>query len=146
MKISTSSTIALDSMVFIYFLESTLPQFHVPSTNLIQFLQTNPVSSLTSIISVVETLSSPTLKLAPEKTEAYLKFFQNFPRLTVHSVDWSIGWEAARLRKEYPPLKTPDSIQLATALVHNADVFITNDDRLKNLSLPNLKILPVSQL
>ena len=146
MKISTSSTVALDSMVFIYFLESTLPQFHTPSTQIIQFLQNNPVSSLTSIISVLETLSSSTLNHSPDKLDAYLNFFQNFPRLTVHPVNWNISWEASKLRRETKSLKTPDSIQLATALVHNANLFITNDDRLKNLSFPNLKILTLADL
>jgi predicted nucleic acid-binding protein len=41
-----------------------------------------------------------------------------------------IAIKAAELRAKYS-LKTPDSIQLATAIQYNADYFLTNDLRLK---------------
>jgi len=48
--------------------------------------------------------------------------------------------EAARLRAQHQ-LKTPDAIQLATAIHAGAQTFLTNDKRIR--SLPAIKVLVV---
>ena len=44
---------------------------------------------------------------------------------------------AAQLRADFPSLKTPDALHLATAIHHNCDEFWTNDNRLDKIA-PNL--------
>ena len=41
---------------------------------------------------------------------------------------------------EESPNKTQDAIQLATAIVHKAKIFMTNDLKIKNLRFPSLQI------
>ncbi len=50
---------------------------------------------------------------------------------------------AARLRA-FHKIRTPDSIQMATAIIGKASFFLTNDIRLP--SLPNLKTLVLNDL
>jgi predicted nucleic acid-binding protein len=46
---------------------------------------------------------------------------------------------AAHIRGKYSWLRTPDAIQLATALEHGAGVVITNDEKWRRISeLPTL--------
>jgi predicted nucleic acid-binding protein len=44
---------------------------------------------------------------------------------------------AAQIRADFPSLKTPDALHLATTTFHNCDEFWTNDNRLDKIA-PNL--------
>jgi predicted nucleic acid-binding protein len=48
------------------------------------------------------------------------------PNLTVYAMDEALAEEAVRIRGRYN-LKMPDAIIAATAVVHTADVLLTND-------------------
>jgi predicted nucleic acid-binding protein len=54
-----------------------------------------------------------------------------------------IATEAAQIRAMHG-IKTPDSIQLATASIGGANVFLTNDSRL--VSMPGMRVLVLDQL
>ena len=58
-----------------------------------------------------------------------VKLMFQMPNLTIYPMDEVVAEEAARLRASYN-CKMPDAIIVATAIVHNADVFLTNDRRL----------------
>lgn len=64
----------------------------------------------------------------------YARFVREFPNLQVWNIDEAIMLESARLRANFPSLKMPDAIHLATALEAEADCFITNDARLAKIS------------
>mgnify|MGYP001616021685 CR=1 FL=1 len=146
MAIKSKQLVALDSMVFIYYLDATDKKLNSAAEFLIEPLLQNKGQAITSIISVVETLSTPRYLGDQERLESYSLFFLSLPNLTVENVSWDIAQEAARLRRENKSLRTPDSIQLATALINKADVFITNDTRLTKLPHPPLKILSLSDI
>lgn len=130
----------LDSMVFIYYLDSTDKRLHEASRALINQVIEGEVSAITSHVSVIETLSPGRYARDLDRLEAYSLFFHNTPNLTVYPVDWDVSLEAARLRRQFAALRTPDAIQLATALVHGAARFITHDIRLTKLTDLPLKI------
>lgn len=141
----TPQKIALDSMVFIYHFEQVEAYF--PKTHqILSQAQSGKTKIITSIISVLESLSAPKYLNLPHVVDEITLFFKEAPYISVLDVNPEIALEAAKLRRENKSLRTPDSIQIATALVHHAETFITNDDRLKNLSFPSLKILPITQL
>lgn len=50
--------------------------------------------------------------------------------VSVLDVNQQLALQAARLRAEYPSLRTPDAIHLASAIESGARVFITTDKRL----------------
>jgi predicted nucleic acid-binding protein len=70
--------------------------------------------------------------------EAYRELFMTY--LRVIALSSSIAEKAASLRAVHN-IKTPDAIQIATALEQNADFFLTNDARLSRLSQPKILVL-----
>ena len=58
-----------------------------------------------------------------------VKLMFQMPNLTVLSMDEVVAEEAARLRAVYN-LRMPDAIIVATAIIHEADVLLTNDYQL----------------
>lgn len=63
--------------------------------------------------------------------------------LTTHEIDAQIANEAAVLRAKYG-LRTPDSIQVATAIISGCDAFLTNDLKIKVVT--EIKILVLDEL
>jgi predicted nucleic acid-binding protein len=54
------------------------------------------------------------------------------PTISIYDVNQEIAKSSARLRAKNN-LRTPDSIQLATALYYSANYFLTNDKRFKKI-------------
>ncbi|MGB5686878.1 MAG: PIN domain-containing protein [Candidatus Electrothrix sp.] len=67
----------------------------------------------------------------------------NIDGLTTVEVSVAIAEKAARLRSQYS-LRTPDAIQIATALHTGASALLTNDIRWP--ALPDVHILTLEQL
>jgi len=73
-------------------------------------------------------------------------------RSEIHGLGSLFTWEGSwpgysaihLLYREKPNIRTPDSIQMATAIKTGASFFLTNDVRLP--SLPNLKTLVLDDL
>ncbi|PSR53404.1 hypothetical protein AHMF7605_07615 [Adhaeribacter arboris] len=64
--------------------------------------------------------------------EQYKYLLNNASNMEVIEINTTIAVKAAELRAKYN-LKTPDTIQMATALEPNAAYFLTNDIRLKTV-------------
>lgn len=133
--------IALDSMIFIYLFEED-KRFFTHVRELFKRIESGEVGAVTSIISLAETLSPSKYVDRIDLMNEIEGFFRESSGLTVLHVDWEIGQKAAQLRRENRDrnLRIPDAIQLATAIVGGASVFVTNDVKLKGLKLGRLKI------
>lgn len=132
-------------MCFIYHFEQTQPYF--PRIEKILFqAQSGKTEIITSIVSVIETLSPAKYLTQPEVTREVNLLFRESDYIKVYGVDWEIAQHAAELRRQFTYLRTPDAIQLATAVVSQADMFITNDERLKKLASPPIKILSLNTI
>lgn len=131
--------VALDSMIFIYHLEQTEPYFQLVQ-RIFSAAQRGEVELITSMVSITETLSAPKYLQLSEVVREIDLFFKEADFLSIYSLDWEIAHEAARLRRENKILRTPDAIQLATAVVAGADTFITNDRKLRKIKIASLKI------
>jgi len=126
-------------MIFIYLFEKDDRYIHTIKP-LFHQIETHKISGVTSTVSVIETLSPPKYQKDAHLNSEISRFFQETPGLMVYPVSWEISLEAARLRRTYPRLRTPDAIQLATAIITKADIFFTNDAKIKTLSIPDIKI------
>lgn len=131
--------IALDSMIFIYHFEQTGAYFERVRDILLS-AQAGASELITSVISVAEALAAPKYANLPEAVREIDLFFKEADFLKVIGFDWEIAHETARLRRENKNLRTPDAIQLATAVVAGADTFITNDRKLRKIKIASLKI------
>lgn len=62
------------------------------------------------------------------------KFNDWFDAVNLLPVSRTAFLNASQLRADFPSLKSPDALHLATATLYNCDEFWTNDERLKNIA------------
>ncbi|MBU1130435.1 PIN domain-containing protein [Patescibacteria group bacterium] len=129
--ITKSELVALDSNIFIYQF-SQHPDFFIFSNYIFVALEKNKLQAVTSIISYIEIISQSTIEGNQYSINLYKRIFQQYPNLKVHTADFQIADKTAELRRKYS-IKTPDAIQLATAIISNVDLFISNDKNLKKV-------------
>lgn len=72
----------------------------------------------------------------------YRALFRYFPGLETVNVDWAVMEWAAELRARYG-LSMPDAIHLGTAVAWKANLFVTNDARLKPVA--EIEVLLLSE-
>jgi len=121
---SRGSTIALDTMVFIYLFEENK---YVDTVKAIfENVEKGKLKAITSTVTVIECLTKPLRKNNFPIVSMYKTAFRNFPNLEVIPVSMEVAERAASIRARYG-LKTPDSIQIAVGALGNARIFLTND-------------------
>jgi predicted nucleic acid-binding protein len=72
---------------------------------------------------------------------AYRDILANAENFTIYPITSEIAESAARLRANYD-IRTPDALQVATALASNSDIFLTNDKKLKKVAEITVLTLP----
>ena len=134
--------IGLDTAPLIYFIEQNATYLELVRA-FFEAMSQGEFQVLTSTLTLTEVLVHPLRAGNVELAGQYrdILFAQdNLLTLPVSSV---IAEAAAQLRATQN-LRTPDSIQLATAIQGGATAFLTNDARLP--ATPNLEILVLDQL
>jgi predicted nucleic acid-binding protein len=136
-----SQKVGLDTMIFIYAFEEH-PAYLPLLKNFFSVLEKGEIEAVTSTITITECLVQPYRKdfaLAAR----YMVLFRNFPHLSIIPMTDDVAERAAFLRAHYN-LKTPDAIQVATALISGCRAFLTNDETLA--SVEGIDILVLDQL
>jgi predicted nucleic acid-binding protein len=124
-----SKKIALDTKLFIYVFEQH-PEFGEKAKAILEHIENGFVDAVASSVSLTEILVKPIREGNLTLEKQYKLLFSHFPNLTILPIDNVVAERAAYLRGKYN-IKTPDALILATARLANADVFITNDQRLE---------------
>lgn len=132
----TNKLVGIDTNIFIYYFEQN-EEFGKIAKSFFQLLVRDKVKACTSIITLTELISLPASERDIELLQSH---FLETPNLTIQEVNQTIGIDAARIRRNFG-YRIPDAIQLATCLYSKADMFITNDQKLKSF-----KELPVLML
>ena len=122
-----NQSVALDTMIFIYAFEEH-PAYLPILKSFFHALEKGEMKAVTSTLTITECLVQPYRKKDFALSAQYLVLFRNFPNLSIISLTDDIAERAAFLRAQYN-LRTPDAVQLATALVSGCHAFLTNDDR-----------------
>jgi predicted nucleic acid-binding protein len=134
--------IAVDSSPFIYFIEEH-PDFLPLVDPFFAAVDQSEIKIVTSILTLTEVLVLP-LRLSDQQlVDRYTRILLKAENILSVEVSDSIATEAASLRSRYR-LRTPDAIQLATAIDQGADAFITNDVALSKVS--GVEVLLVDEL
>jgi predicted nucleic acid-binding protein len=142
--LSRHKRIGLDTVLFIYHLEGTEPYSRF-TTKLFTALSRGRFSALASSLVLAELLVRP-FELGDEgKIRACEVFLKGLPGLEVHPVDERVAKEGACLRARYG-LRAPDALHLATALVHRATAFLTNDQEFRKAQGCGLEILILDEI
>ena len=134
--------IAIDTAPFIYFIEENKSYIDILDV-LFTRINEGRLTAYTSVVTLIEVLTKPIEDGNEELVERYSAILTNSSHLSVVDIDSSMAVEVARLRAKYH-IKTPDAIQIATGIVNDAKVFITNDVNLKRVK--EIKVLLLDDL
>lgn len=134
-----SKTVFLDTAPLIYYIEENRNYSSILNK---LFLANSKGEFLfqTSVITLLEVLVHPMRENEHQLVEEYQNILCNSPSIEIIDLTIDIAIKAASLRAKYG-LKTPDSIQVATALNASSEFFLTNDIRLKAISEIEILIL-----
>ncbi len=134
--------VGLDSAPIIYFTEENSAYQDIVDP-FFEAIGSGEIAAVTSMITVTEVLVHPVQNEDSELIQKYRTLLFKTRGLVTISLSQKIAEEAARLRALHN-FRTPDSIQIATAIIAKASFFLTNDKQLR--SLPDLKILLLDDL
>jgi predicted nucleic acid-binding protein len=119
----------LDTTPLIYFLDEDVNFGKMTQDILSEFLQ-GEVDMITSAITCTEYLTYPYKTGNIDKINAFFEFL-NDCEIPAYSIDIEVARKAAEIRGRYSDFKTMDCLQLATACVYGCDLFLTNDNQLR---------------
>jgi len=137
-----NQSVALDTMIFIYAFEEH-PAYQAILKSFFRALEKGEMNAVTSTLTITECLVQPYRRKNLALSAQYLVLFRNFPNLSIIPLTDDIAERAAFLRARHN-LRTPDAVQLATALVSGCHAFLTNDDRF--LVAEGMRVLILDQL
>lgn len=131
--------VCIDTAPFIYFIEKHERYCKILKPLFIE-IDAGNIESITSTITLLEVLVHPLRagnKILAEKYKEALLYSKG---LTIFDVFNEISEKAAELRAKHL-IKTPDAIQIATAIFHGANRFLTNDPGLKKVKSIEILVL-----
>lgn len=133
------SLIAFDTAPIIYFVEAN-PNYDAVVTAIFERVEKGEMTGLTSVISLCEVLVHPIRNQNTNLKQRYRDILQNSPNFFTKFINSAIAERAAELRAKYN-LRTPDALQIATALENGCDAFLCNDNGLKRVTELQILIL-----
>lgn len=125
------SVIYLDTCPLIYFIEEN-PAYLQPVKEIIGKIDSGECQGASSLLTLIEVLVNPLKKGAMDIVAQYKDALLNGP-IKLHPIGEELANKAAEIRAKYG-MKIPDAIQISTAIHIGADVFVTNDYKLKKVS------------
>ncbi len=134
--------VGLDTAPLIYFIEK-YPTYLDIVRPFFQAISRGEVKAVTSVVTLIEVLVHPLRCGDAGLAERYRDLLLNAEGLTTVAFSTEAAQEAARLRAIHN-LRTPDAIQIATALCAGASCLLTNDARLA--AVRDLRVLVLDEL
>jgi predicted nucleic acid-binding protein len=135
-------TIGLDTAPLIYFIEEN-PTYLERVSAFFEALDRGDFGAVTSMVTLIEVLVHPLRRNDAALARRYQDILLNAKGLVILPLSQEVAKGAARLRAAHN-IRTPDAIQISTAIDAGASFFLTNDSRLP--PLPNLQVLVLDEL
>ncbi len=123
--------VGADSTVFIYHLEDH-PRYAPITQVIFNQWQMGKPRGITSVITITEVLVKPLRDGNRQVAEEYRRLLSSFPHLSIVEIDRPVAGHAAYLRAKHG-IRTPDALQIATALARGATGFISNDETVRRV-------------
>lgn len=136
--------LGMDTSPFIYYVEDH-KIYAEKMIEIFQLVVAKQIQILTSTITITEVLVKPFQIMDEEVEAAYRRLLWQTAIVKVLPITPIIAEQAARLRAKYN-LKTPDALQIATALEAKCEAFLTNDKGLKKVKELSILILDELEL
>jgi len=137
--LAKGKTVFLDTAPLIYFIEKN-SRYHDLMRPVIALIDALETHGITSTITLLEVLVHPLRHGNRRLADEYKAILLSSKGLLTFEISHSISERAALLRATYG-LRTPDAIQFATAILHGADYFLTNDPALNKVKEVKVLIL-----
>lgn len=138
----SGTTVALDTAPLIYFIERN-PRYLPLVLPFFEAVERGEVEVVTSTLTLTEVLIHPYRYGNRALAQRYSDILLHSTGVRTLAVSAGIADRAAEIRARHG-LKTPDSIQLATALSAKATSFLTNDGELA--AIPGLRVIELDRL
>lgn len=136
------SLLFLDTAPVIYQVEKN-PIYFDRVAAIFQAIDAGKLGAVTSPVTLAECLVHPLrLGLAPVR-QAFIDVIVSGANTTFVEISQETGERAAKLRADYN-LRLPDALQMAAAIIHGCDSFLTNDAQLKRVT--ELQVLVIDEL
>jgi predicted nucleic acid-binding protein len=124
--------IGLDTAPIIYFVEGN-PDFFPACEAVFQLIAGGGLTAVTSHLTLTETLPLPIRNADIVLENAYRSLLLSSVGIETFPIDEPVAARAAGLRARYG-LRTPDALQIATAIEHGCQAFLTGDRKLRQVS------------
>ena len=131
--------IFLDTSIFIYYFEEN-PNYIKTLDFIFQNINNSKIFAFTSTITLTECLVLPFKLKREDLVELYKNIFIYSKNFELIDITTNIAILGAKIRADFS-LKTPDSLQISSAICHECDIFLTNDSQLKKIDLIEIIIL-----
>lgn len=115
----------LDSVVLIYFLEDDERYVELLDPLFREWERGNE-RAIASTLAITEIVAGPLRLGAGNRAREMIRYLRAYQGLEFHPIDADIAFRAGELRAT-PGLATPDALHAATALIGDAEIFLTND-------------------
>lgn len=132
--------VGVDTAPFIYFIERHR-DYHSLLHTFFTALDEGQFAAVTSTITLAEVLVHPFRRNKNNLVRQYRDILLGAEHLSTLTVTPAVATRAAQLRAAHN-LRTPDALQLATALLGGATFFLTNDMALR--AFPHLTVILVN--
>lgn len=131
--------VGLDTTPVIYYIERKKPYIDMLRP-FFQAVDNGDITLVTSIVTLLEVLVHPFRYGDTELVSKYRETLFNTDGLLTVQLSQEIAEEAARLRAMHT-IRTPDAIQMATAINAGATFFLTNDTGFPTSTKINVLVL-----
>lgn len=134
--------LGFDTSPVIYFVEAN-PQYDALVTEIFQRVSNGAPSGATSVITLSEVLVQPIIRQQTLLQREYRDLLMRSRNFSTWAISASIAELGAELRAQYR-LRTPDALQIATALEAGCEAFLSNDAGLRRVT--ELRVLILDDL
>ena len=134
--------LGVDTAPFIYFVERH-PDYLGLMREIIRRIDAGEIEAVSSVVTLTEVLTHPLRFKNVLLAQRYRDVLYRSRNFRLLPIDAAIAEVTTDLRTRYN-LRTPDALQLATAIKAGCDAFLTNDATLKKVT--ELKVLVLSEL
>ena len=136
----TGKFLAFDTSPLIYYIEQH-PQYSPITDDLFDTIHRGNARAMTSVLTLLEVLVQPLRSSRIDLAQEYRGILTRSTGISLFPLDADVCELSAKLRSNYHWIRTPDAIQVATALRHGAELIVTNDERWQRLTEIQVVIL-----